>query len=57
MAEAIDGGELSLRRLENWRGLTEEMAGNEERRERRQARRERSDFRRKVKRDKRFSKR
>ena len=57
VAEAIDGGELSLRRLENWRGLTEEMAGNEERRERRQARRERSDFRRKVKRDKRFSKR
>ena len=55
--EAVEEGRLSKRRLDNWRGLVQESVGNEERRERRQARQERSKFRRKVKRDKRFSSR
>lgn len=55
--EAIAKGKLTERRLENWRGLSQELVENEERRDRRQARRDRSDYRRKVKRDKRFSKR
>lgn len=53
--EAIEQGQLSTRRLENWRGLRQEMEENEARRDRRQARRERSEYRRKKKRDKRFS--
>ena len=56
VVEAIEQGSLTRRRLENWRGLLEELSQNEERRDRRQARRERSDFRRKIKRDNRFSK-
>jgi ribosome biogenesis GTPase len=57
VCEAIQEGQLTQRRLENWRGLLQEATENEERRERRQARQERSKYRRKVKRDKRFSKR
>lgn len=53
--EAVEQGELSQRRLDNWRQLEQEMVENEERRERLKARKERSRYRRKVKRDKRFS--
>ena len=57
VTEAVEQGRLSSRRLENWRGLRREMTQNEERRERAQSRRDRSEYRRKVKRDKRFTKR
>ena len=55
--QAVADGELSQRRLSNWRGLREELEENQARRDRRQARRERSQFERKKKRDKRFSRR
>lgn len=55
VAEAVEEGRLSVRRLDNWRGLCKELEENTERRELRQARRNRSQFRRKKKRDKRFS--
>lgn len=52
---AVEEGALSRRRLENWRSLRAEMGANETRREVMAARRERGDFRRKKKRDTRFS--
>lgn len=55
--EAIKQGQLSLRRLDNWRSLCQEMDDNETRRDQRRARRERTEYRRKKKRDKRFSQR
>jgi ribosome biogenesis GTPase / thiamine phosphate phosphatase len=57
VTQAIEEGQLSRRRLANWRGLVQESTENEERRENREARQERSKYRRKVKRDNRFSKR
>lgn len=53
--EAIECGKMSQRRVANWQSLQQEMEENRERRERLKSRRERSSFRRKVKRDKRFS--
>jgi ribosome biogenesis GTPase len=52
---ALSDGQLSSRRLENWRSLQAEMGENVSRRSLMQARRDRGDFRRKKKRDKRFS--
>lgn len=46
---------LSERRVENWKSLAQELEESRERRERREARQERARFRRKVKRDERFS--
>lgn len=54
--EAVEGGTVSLRRVENWKNLAQELEQSQERRERREARQERARFRRKVKRDERFSK-
>lgn len=53
--EAVEAGELSERRLENWRALCEELEANRERQELRAARRERTKLRRKVQRDHKFS--
>ena len=53
--EAVKKGTLSSRRLENWRSLSEELSQNVERQEQQKSRRERSQLRRKVKRDNRFS--
>lgn len=53
--KAVNSGKLSQRRLDNWRALSQELVQNEERQERLKCRRERSDRRRKVQRDKRFS--
>lgn len=55
VTEAITTGQLSERRLSNWRSLAQEMEENEARRSLRKARRERNELRRKKKRDKRFS--
>jgi len=55
--EGLAEGVVSERRMDNWRALKEELESSEERRDRREARRERAQFRRKVKRDKRFSRR
>ena len=52
---AVGEGRLTVRRLENWRSLQAEMGENVTRRQVMAARRERGDFRRKKKRDKRFS--
>ena len=52
---AIADGALSLRRLENWRSLRAEMGESAARRSVMRARRDRGDWRRKQKRDKRFS--
>lgn len=52
---AVGEGRLTRRRLENWRSLQDEMGENLSRRHVMAARRERGDFRRKKKRDKRFS--
>lgn len=55
--QAVEEGRLTPRRLENWRSLLSEMGDNESRRSVMQARRERGEFRRKKKRDTRFSER
>lgn len=55
--QALDEGRVSARRVENWQNLAAELEACQERRERREARQERARFRRKVKRDERFSKR
>lgn len=55
--QAVVEGTLSARRVENWRVLKSEMAANADRRQLQEARRERGDFRRKKKRDERFSSR
>lgn len=52
---AVGEGRLTLRRLENWRALKEEMGENVTRRAVMQSRRDRHDLRRKKTRDTRFS--
>lgn len=54
---AVEEGVVTARRVENWKNLAQELQESLERRERRDARQERARFRRKVKRDERFSKR
>lgn len=54
--EAVERGEVTERRLQNWRTLSLEIHDNVERQKLRESKRERSDLRRKKKRDKRFSK-
>jgi ribosome biogenesis GTPase len=54
---ALEEGKLTRRRLENWRSLQAEMGENVVRRSGMASRRERGDFRRKKKRDTRFSSR